>query len=681
MKKTKCFLCFLLSFVLFMSCAPTAHAQTSEEEAPQDKTLAPYFMVEGGDAATDSFPLKETSVSVNISGIIADTYVTQVYSNNGETPINASYVFPASTRVSVHGMTMQIGNQLVTAQIKEKEEAEEEFEEAKEEGKSASLMEERRPNVFTMDVANIMPGDQVSIELHYTEMITSSEGIYQFVFPTVTGPRYASASTEVNDEDSQWVETPYLPSDAAIPGTYDINVTLSAAVPITGLSCKSHEIGINWGSDNTSAQISLAQNGQDAASFAGNRDFILEYKLTGSDTTSGLMLSKGGDGNDNFFLLSLQPPERVEAKDIPPREYIFVLDVSGSMCGYPIDTAKTVIRDLVSQLREEDCFNLILFSDEAIPLSSQSLPATTENVKKAMALIDKQEGSGGTELASAIKGAIALSSQEDISHNVVVITDGYVSGEREIFEMINENLGTISFFPFGIGSSVNRYLIEGIAKAGQGEAFVVTDSQDAQSMAELFRTYIQSPVLTNIKVSFDGFDVYDVEPQFLSTLFSQKPIVLMGKWRGEVGGAVHITGETADGEYAQDIPIEEITPVENPSLSYLWARKRLERLTDYGLNNNNPDVKQQVTNLGLTYHMLTPYTSFIAVVDTVRNEEGNATDVDQPLPLPLEVSELAVSYAMGSEPGELWLLLLLVPVFLLRKVHRRKTHLSSTPDC
>ena len=671
MKKTRTFLCLLLSLLIFITCTPTVHAQVNETE--EDKTLAPYFMVDGGDAATDSFPLKETSVSVNISGIIADTYVTQVYTNNGDNPINASYVFPASTRVSVHGMQMQIGNQIVTAQIKEKEEAEEEFEEAKEEGKSASLMEERRPNVFTMDVANIMPGDEVRIELHYTEMIESSEGTYEFVFPTVVGPRYASASTDVTDENNEWVETPYLPSESAIPGKYDINVTLSAAVPITGLSCKSHEIGINWGADNTTAQIALAANGQDASTFAGNRDFILDYKLTGSDMSSGLMLSTAKEeGGENFFLLSLQPPERVEVENIPPREYIFVLDVSGSMSGYPIDTAKTLIKGLVADLREEDSFNLILFANDAVPFSSKSLPATAENIEKAIAMIDRQEGSGGTEMADAIKGAIALSSPESTSRNVVIITDGYIYGEKEIFEMINENLDTISFFPFGIGTSVNRYLIEGIAKAGQGEPFIVTDAEDANAMAERFHTYIQSPVLTNIKVSFDGFDTYDVEPQALPTLFSQKPIILMGKWRGEVGGTIHITGQTANGEYLQDIAVSEITPTQSESLSYLWARKRLERLTNYGLNQNNPDVKAQVTQLGLQYNMLTPYTSFIAVVDVVRNEEGNATDVDQPLPLPLEVSDLAVSYAMGSEPGILWLVLVMLPVLAVRKLRRTK---------
>ena len=672
-KKLKLLLCFLLSMTIWVNIAPVVHAQ--EPEKDQNKILSPYFLVESGDTSAESFPLKETSVSVNISNIIADTHITQVYANNGETPINAKYVFPASTKVSVHGMTMQIGDQLVTAQIKEREEAEEEFEEAKSEGKSASLMEQQRPNVFTMEVANVMPGDEIRIELHYTEMIEPSEGTYEFVFPTVTGPRYVSESTDPNDGTSQWVETPYLHEGATPPGTYDINVNLSAGVPITDLSCKSHDVQISWKEqNNTQAQISLA----DKTEFSGNRDFILTYKLTGQDTSSGLLLSTAPaeSGGENFFLLTIQPPERVEPEAIPPREYIFVLDVSGSMSGYPLDTAKRLIKNLVSSLEEQDSFNLILFANDAIPMASKSVPATEQNIRKALDLIDQQEGSGGTEMADALRGAVALSSQnidpskEDISRSIVVITDGYISGEREIFEIINNNLASVSFFPFGIGTSVNRYLIEGIAKAGQGEPFIVTDDADADQMAERFRTYIQSPVLTNINVKIDGFDVYDVEPQSVPTLFSQKPITLMGKWRGEAAGTIEITGQTGSGPYSESISVAENatqTAQSDQTLAYLWARKRLERITDYGLNTSNPDIKQEVTQLGLNYSMLTPYTSFIAVVDIVRNPDGEATDVDQPLPLPLEVSDLAVSgYTLGSEPG------LLLPALLAAFLFLRK---------
>ncbi len=671
MKQRKFILCTIFILFTFLTVPAAAYAGESHEE-DEDRPLAPYMIILNQEnASLEHFPLKETTVSTNIDGIIAATTVTQTYANEGKTPINASYVFPAPTGVTVHGMQMIIGNHIITAQIKEKEEAKTEYEEAKSEGKSASLLEQQRPNVFTMDVANIMPGDNVRIELFYTELITPSEGSYQFVFPTVVGPRYAGLSEDT--DENGWVETPCLPENTSSPGKYDINVTLSAGVPIADISCSSHKIKVVKDTDSF-ARIGLAPD--DAGDFAGNRDFILDYKLNGEEVNCGLMLNTGED--ENYFMLMVQPPERQKPEEILPREYIFVLDVSGSMDGYPLDTAKGLIKNLVSNLRSSDCFNLVLFSNDAILMSSRSLKATDKNIREALDFNEDKEGGGGTELAPAIEAALSVPANGDMVRSIVVITDGYVAGEKEIFKLIDNNLGSVSFFPFGIGSSVNRYLIDGIAKSGLGEAFVVTDSSEAASTAETFRTYIESPVLSDIQVVYDGFDVYDVEPRSLPTLFAQKPIVVYGKWRGEAAGEIKITGKTGSRQaYSQTLSVSETpTPENNDAIRYLWARKRIERLTDYGINENNPDIKEEVTEIGLKYSMMTPYTSFIAVMETVRNPSGSSTDIDQPLPLPLEVSNLALGgYRIGSEPGEVLLTVMAVTILAGGYVKRRRKSL------
>lgn len=648
MRKPKKLLCFFSLLLFLMADASYVHAQESHTEA-EDKTNSPYFYVESKETGIDSFPLKKTSITATIEGIVADIHVVQSYANEGTSPINASYVFPASTKVTIHGMQMQVGNQIVTAAIKEKEEARQEFETAKSEGKSASMLSEERSNVFTMDVANIMPGDEVNIDLHYTELITPDEGTYQFVFPTVTGPRYVSPIRDDSGNREEWTASPYLPEGSVPSDQYNIDVTILSALPITALSSSSHKINIDW-TESTTAHITLS----DPKDYAGNRDFILDYRLSGEEIGTGLMLGKGE--NENFFMLMIQPPERCELTEIPPREYIFVLDVSGSMSGFPLNTAKELMKNLVSDLRETDTFNLILFSGTSYQMAERSLPATKENIRQAVNLISEQNGAGGTELSSALKDALAIPTDTDICRSIVVITDGYISGEAEIFRLINENTDKADFFSFGIGSSVNRYLIEGIAKTGQGEPFIVTRAEEASKTADQFSAYIKSPVLTNIQVSFEGFDTYDVEPVLLPTLYAQKPIVLLGKWRGEATGAIQITGKTGNGDYSRRILVSDIASNSDNALGYLWARKRVDRLTDYGLNENNPDVKAEITQIGLSYHMITPYTSFIAVLDTIRNPDGESTDVNQPLPLPLEVSNLAVGYRVGSEPGEILLL-------------------------
>lgn len=672
MKKCRMFqrlICLLSALLLCMNHTIVVHAEETETEK-KDKTCSPYFYVESEEVGVDCFPLKETNVTSIIEGVIADTYVIQTYTNEGTKPINASYVFPASTRVTIHGMQMQIGNQRVTATIKEKEEAAQEFETAKSEGKSASMLSEERANVFSMDVANIMPGDVVKIELHYTELITPTNGTYEYVFPTVAGPRYVGPVIDDTGNREEWTGTPYLAEGAAPSDKYTIHVMLSTGVPVTSISSSSHEIKIVH-DENDTPVVKLANPDE----YAGNRDFILDYKLTGEEIGMGLTLDR--NDNENFFMLMIQPPERCAPEEIPPREYIFVLDVSGSMSGFPLDTAKELINNLVSNLRETDTFNLVLFSGTSYQMAQRSLPATQENIDKALKLIKEQKGAGGTELSTALEDTLRIPASKDYARNIIIITDGYISGEAEIFELVHDNLKQADFFAFGIGSAVNRYLIEGISSIGQGEPFIVTKEDQASSVAEQFRTYVEAPVLTDIQVSFENFDVYDVEPVILPTLYAQKPIVLLGKWRGEVSGTIQITGKTGSGEYVKSISVADSIAGENKAIGYLWARKRVERLTDYGRTTNNPDVKEEITQIGLNYHMITPYTSFIAVLDVVRNPDGESADVNQPLPLPLEVSNLAVGYRIGSEPGDM-LLIMIPALLLLLPALRKKLRRSDT---
>ena len=668
MKKHKIiqkFLCLFSIMLLCISHTTAVHAEESSEEE-KDKTSSPYFYVESEEVGVDCFPLKDTTVTTIIEGVIADTYVIQTYANEGTKPINANYIFPASTKVTIHGMQMQIGNQRVTATIKEKEEAKQEYETAKSEGKSASMLSQNRSNVFSMDVANIMPGDEVKIELHYTELIMPTNGTYQYVFPTIVGPRYVGPVIDDTGNREEWTGTPYLTEGSIPSDKYNIRVLVSTGVPIASLSSSSHDIKVSQ--DENGASIVNLANPED---YAGNRDFILDYKLTAGEIGMGLTLDR--NENENFFMLMIQPPERCAPEEIPPREYIFVLDVSGSMSGFPLDTAKELMNGLVSNLRETDTFNLILFSGTSLKMSERSLPATQENIEKAVNLIKEQKGAGGTELSAALEDALKIPADKNFARNIIIVTDGFISGESEIFELVHDNLNKADFFAFGIGSAVNRYLIEGISSIGQGEPFIVTKEEQASTVAEQFRTYIESPVLTDIQVSFEDFNAYDVEPAILPTLYAQKPIVLLGKWSGEASGTIHITGKTGNGEYVKDISVADSIVGQEKALGYLWARKRVDRLTDYGRTTDNPDVKEELTQIGLSYNMVTPYTSFIAVLDVVRNPDGDSADVNQPLSLPLEVSNLAVGYRIGSEPGDMIFIMIPALLLLLMTLKKRRT--------
>ena len=640
----------------------SSYAQEQEKE-PADKTLAPYIVVQG-DPSVDQLPLKDTRVDISVAGVIADVKVRQIYRNEGSRPINASYVFPAATRAAVYAMRMQIGNEIIVAKIKEREQAKKEFEEAKEEGKSASLLEQHRPNVFSMSLANIMPQEQVEIELRYTELLVPTDNVYELVFPTVVGPRYASPDN-ANKKDGKFVETPYLHEGQKPTSALHITTRIVSGVPIYDLACPSHQINPQWQGQNA-AELKL----DDSDPFQGNRDFVVRYRLAGEQIASGLLLFQGAD--ENFFLYMAQPPQRVAQEAIPPREYIFVVDVSGSMDGFPLNTSKRLLTDLIGKLRPTDSFNVVLFAGDSTVLSPQSLQANPANIAKAIHLLDEQRGSGGTELLPAIKEAMSLPRQEGISRSVVLVTDGYISGEQGVFDHIRANLNRCNVFAFGIGGSVNRYLIEGVAKAGMGEPFIVTDESEAGAAAAKFREYIQTPVLTDIQVRSVGFDTYDVNPMQFPDLFAQRPIILFGKWRGPVAGTIELTGKTGLGEYVSRLDVASSQPDEaNSALRYLWARSRIAELSDYGTSDVTEEAAKAITALGLKYNLLTRYTSFIAVREVVTNTTGSAEDVKQPLPLPMRVSDLAVGGAeVGSEPELVWLVagsLLLATIMILRR--------------
>ena len=265
-----------IAIAIVCSCGSARAQEAGPAPAPETKTLAPYFLVKG-DPGVDHLPLKGTRVDIAVSGVIAAVKVVQTYRNEGSRPINASYVFPASTRAAVYGMRMRIGDRVIVARIKEREAAKQEFDTAQKEGKSASLLEQQRPNVFSMNLANIMPGDQIEIELLYTELLVPTDGVYEVVFPTVVGPRYPSPTGSSATKENRWVESPYLHQGKKPTSTLHISTRVSAGVPIQDLSCTSHKISPLWQSP-TVAQLTL----DDADTFQGNRDFVLRYRLAGN---------------------------------------------------------------------------------------------------------------------------------------------------------------------------------------------------------------------------------------------------------------------------------------------------------------------------------------------------------------------------------------------------------------
>ena len=612
-------------WLLLPICLLTSAAAGGAPEGP----AAPYFRVEGADGAA-RFPLSKTRVRFEVSGVITRVRLYQTYENTGPDPIEAVYVFPASTQAAVHGMRMKIGERTLEAQIDDKARAARTYEDAKEDGRHAGLLAQERPNVFTMRVANIRPQDKVEVEVDYTEHMSPTDGTYELVIPGVVGPRYTGESATAE----AWTTNPYLPAGQPAPFEWSASGRIRAGLPVAALSSPSHTLSPRF-LDEHAVGVEVTDEA------GGDRDFVLRYKLGGAAIEAGLLLYPGDD--EQFFLLTVAPPKRVAPAQVVPREYVFIVDVSGSMGGFPIETTQALLQRLVKGLRPQDRFNVVLFAGGSSVMAPQSVPATAANLEQAARTIAHLRGSGGTQLLSALETAFALPRGDDLATSFVLVTDGYVSVERKALELVSQRLGDANLFTFGIGSAVNRALIEGLARAGMGEPFVVLSPSEAEPKAQAFLRYIEQPVLTDVKVAFEGFDVYDVEPAAVPDLFASRPVVVFGKYRGQPSGRITVQGQGGAGRFSSSTEVTAAAASDDlGSLAKLWARHRVARLADLDAAGGAPEHEAAITQLGLKYSLLTAYTSFVAVsTERALNPGERATTVRQPLPSPQGVSNQA----------------------------------------
>lgn len=618
-----------------------ADGQARPGSNSEDKTLSPYFFVKSDNGETDMMPLLKTTANVRIEGVIADVTVTQIYKNTGKKPLEAVYIFPASTRAAVYAMTMTIGKRILKAEIQERAKARATYEKAKSEGRSTSLLEQQKPNVFQMNVANIMAGEFIDVELKYTELLIPESGEYEFVYPTVVGPRYTETLSKDADEREKYTETPYSKQGEQPAYDFDINVSMNGGMALQEISSPSHSIDVRFVDLNKQNAIVSLKPGQNKS---GNKDYILKYRLAGDKIQTGLLLSEGE--KENYFLLMLQPPKKVKKDDLVQREYIFVIDVSGSMNGYPLEITKAMIRELLNSMNSGDLFNIMLFDASSRFLNCTSVPATKENIDNGINMIARERGSGGTRLLSALEKVYRNPKAQGYSRSIVILTDGYISVEEKVFKLIEENLNKANVYAFGIGTSVNRYLIEGMARMGGGEPFFVTAPEHGNLIAKRFIKYIDSPVMTDLTIEFTGFDAYDIMPRYIADVTAERPILIYGKWRGEKNGKIKVSGDVAQERLQVEIPMSVFAgEPPNNSLKYLWARNKIAVLSDYNTMNSDSNIINEITELGLRYNLLTNYTSFVAVDYEISNENKEIVKVIQPLPLPEGVSEYAVGNA------------------------------------
>lgn len=573
-------------------------------------------------------PLKHTRVKTDISGFLARVTVEQEFENNFNQPIEAVYTFPLSENSAVDDMTMKIGSRTIRGKIKKREEARKIYEEAKMQGKTASLLDQERPNVFTQSVANILPNEKIIIEISYVETLKFEDGSYEFVFPMVVGPRYSPAS--VKKEDAAKV-TPPVALKTRAGHDISIEVNLDAGVPVENISSTLHKIKTQNLSSN-SAKIEL-QNQKTIP----NKDFILKYDVTGKRIEDAILTHR--NSQNGFFTMMLSPPENFSVEDVSPKEIVFVLDTSGSMSGFPIEKAKEAMKMSLEGLYPNDTFNLITFAGDTHVLFDEPVPATQANLEKAQKFLESRTGGGGTEMMKAIKAALKPSGSREHLRIVNFMTDGYIGNESEIIAEIQKNPNA-RVFSFGIGNGVNRFLLDKMSEEGRGEVQYVTLEDDGSKAAKQFYERIRNPLLTDISIDWNGLPVADVYPKRNPDLFDAKPVYINGRYTNAASGTIKLKGKVGGQDFEREIKINfPETEAKHDVLATLWARKRIDDLMSQNYDYDSEEAKlnseatKLITQMGLEFRLLTEFTSFIAVEEVIRTQGGKPVKVEVPVEL------------------------------------------------
>jgi Ca-activated chloride channel family protein len=588
-------------------------------------------------------PLKHTDVKAEISGFISRVVVTQHFENPFPEKIEAVYTFPLPQNAAVDDMTMIVGNRTVRGKILRREEAQAAYEAAKANGQVASLLDQERPNIFTQSVANILPGEQVKITISYVETLSYVNGAYEFVFPMVVGPRYIPGPAKPDSQGNGFApDTNQVPDASRITprsapegmrSGHDISleVALDAGLIIDNIDSKTHPTDVQR-PDAHSARLRLKDE-----ETIPNKDFVLRYDVAGQAIQDALLTHRSDKGG--FFTLILQPPERLTSEDVTPKELVFVLDTSGSMSGFPIEKAKETMKLALDSLYPSDTFNLITFAGDTRVLFPEPVPATPANMTKAQEFLSGTAGAGGTEMMKAIKAALEPSDDQSHVRIVCFMTDGYVGNDMEIIAEVQKHPNA-RVFSFGIGSSVNRFLLDKMAEVGRGEVEYVNLDDDGSAAARRFHERVRNPLLTDIAIEWNNLPVADVYPQRIPDLFGAKPLIIKGRFTAPGRGTIRLKGKTAGVDFVRDIPVEfPETMASHDVLAPLWARARIDDLMGQDFNGAQSgtmraDLKKTITQLGIEYRLMTQFTSFVAVEEKVVTDRGKPRRIDVPVDVP-----------------------------------------------
>jgi Ca-activated chloride channel family protein len=586
--------------LLLFLVATAAHAQITLDQVSSGtmllKSAQPGVYVEA--------PAVSTDVKLQVRGLILRGEVTQRFRNPESTCAEAIYAFPLPETAAVDRLRMTVGVRVIEGEIRKREEAKQVYEQAKSEGKKASLVEQQRPNLFTTSIANIGAGEEVTVTIDYQQTVEYRDGAFRLRFPMTAGPRYNAGDTHL-----------VFAADAnARPRTTHLTVDIDSGIALRQVDSTYHKIN--------KATLSGSRTTVTLDDARSDHDFELVWQPDlGNEPKSALFTESG---KETYGLLMLMPPQSPE-KSALPKETIFIIDTSGSMGGPSIDEAKRALTLALEKLSPRDRFNIIEFNSTMSALFDDAHPASPDQISAAKQWVNNLKADGGTEMLPALQAAFKGEQPAGYVRQVIFMTDGQVGNEAELFAFIREHLGDSRLFTVGIGAAPNSHFMREAARFGRGTFTYIGDVKEVEEKMTSLFTKLESPVLTNVAVRFDDPAV-EMWPQRVPDLYAGEPVIVAVRF-SKPSGRVIASGSRGSSEW-NDVHAVQTTS-EEAGIGKLWARMKIEALADA----NEPN-RDEITGIALEHHLVTAYTSLVAV-DVTPAGTPQQTCETRPVPLNL----------------------------------------------
>ena len=655
-------------------------------EKPGEQTSGSFLVRVHPSGRLIRSPALSTDVKISVSGMVARAVVAQQFRNESAGWVEGTYVFPLPENAAVDRLRMQVGERQIEGQIRERAQARAEYEAARDRGSRASLVEQERPNIFTSSVANLGPGETLTVEIEYQQTLRYEDAAVSLRFPTVVAPRYIPGSPQSEtpqpqaSKDAGWaLDTDQVPDASRITppvvaegepsrNPVTLHVELDAGFPVGEVKSRYHAVTVEKRDDNH-YEVSLA-----VGPFAADRDFELVWHPLAGAQPHGSLFRETRDGETHLLLTIFPPVGSQAAGKRLPREAVYVIDTSGSMQGASIEQARQALLLALGQLTREDRFNVIQFNSVTDTLFASPREANDKNIEAARRYVDKLRATGGTEMAPALRAALNSPEKEGYLRQVVFMTDGSVGNEDELFKLIQKKLGRSRLFTVGIGSAPNSHFMTKAAQLGRGSFTYIGDiAEVGEKMGALFGK-LEHPVLSDIVVEWPASVSAEGYPQKLPDLYLGEPVVLSARAEGLLSGKVVVRGQS--GEQAWSSKFDLGRAHDGKGMGVIWARRKIESLTDTLRDGADKQmIREAVVDIALKHHLVTRYTSLVAVDVTPARPDGESLHAQAlPANLPQGWSHEGVfgSLPKTATPAGLHLILALLAGALAVLVYARR---------